>query len=77
MRDVRVPTAISFAGYWLIAAPLAWYFGMEKGWGGPGLWGGVSMGVMTVAVLLVARFACVSRREERMEKLAKLAGEQV
>jgi len=77
MRDVRVPTVISFAGYWLIAAPLAWYFGMEKGWGGPGLWGGVSMGVMMVAVLLVARFAFVSRREERMETLANLAGEEV
>jgi len=77
MRDVRVPTAISFAGYWLIAAPLAWYFGMEQGWGGPGLWGGVSIGVMTVAVLLVARFAVVSRRAERMETLAKPAGEGI
>lgn len=77
MRDVRVPTAISFAGYWLVAAPLAWYLGMEKGWGGPGLWGGVSVGVMTVAIMLVGRFAVVSRRNRGVETLAKTGGEGI
>ncbi len=71
LRDVRVPTAISFAGYWLVAAPLAWYLGMAKGWGGPGLWMGVSLGVMTVAILLVLRFAVVARRQPTVEILAK------
>lgn len=77
LRDVRVPTAISFTGYWLVGAPLAWYGGMEKGWGGPGLWGGVSIGVMTVAVLLVLRFAVVSRRGRGVEILAKSASEGI
>ncbi len=77
VHDVRVPTVISFTGYWLIAAPLAWYFGMRQGLGGPGLWGGVSVGVFTVAVLLVGRFAAVSRRFERRESLAKTTGEGI
>lgn len=74
-HDVRVPAAISFAGYWLVAAPLAWYFGMARGGGGPGLWGGVTLGVMTVGLLLVARVSVVSRR--RLETLAKPAGEGI
>jgi MATE family multidrug resistance protein len=77
LRDVRVPTAISFAGYWLVAGPLAWYFGLEKGWGGPGLWTGVTIGVMVVALLLVARFAVVSKRTRGLETLAKPAGEGI
>jgi MATE family multidrug resistance protein len=70
LRDVRVPTAISFAGYWLVAAPLAWYWGWVKGWGGPGVWAALALGVMVVAMLLVARFAVISRRREQTEILA-------
>jgi MATE family multidrug resistance protein len=73
LRDVRVPTAISFTGYWLVAAPLAWYWGWVKGWGGPGIWAALSLGVMVVAVLLVSRFAVISRRHEQMEILANAA----
>ena len=77
LHDVRVPTVISFTGYWLVAAPLAWYFGMRKGWGGRGVWGGISLGVMVVAGLLVARVAVVSRRREQRETLAKLARQAI
>ncbi len=70
LRDVKVPTMISFTGYWLVAAPLAWYWGMFKGWGGPGVWAALALGVMVVGVLLVLRFAVISRRRERTEILA-------
>ncbi len=77
LHDVRVPTVISFAGYWLVAAPLAWYCGMERGWGGPGVWGGISLGVMVVAVSLVLRVAVVLRRREKRETLAIAAREGI
>jgi MATE family multidrug resistance protein len=62
LRDVRVPTVLSFTGYWLVCAPLAWYLGWRRGWGGPGVWAGLFGGVMVVAILLMARFEIISRR---------------
>jgi MATE family multidrug resistance protein len=62
LRDVRVPMALSFTGYWLVCAPLAWYLGWHRGWGGPGVWAGLFGGVMVVAILLMARFEIISRR---------------
>lgn len=70
LHDVRIPTLISFIGYWVLAAPLAWYLGLSLGWGGPGIWTGVSCGVLLVAVLLIARFAVISRQRARLEILA-------
>jgi MATE family multidrug resistance protein len=77
LRDVRVPTAISFTGNWLVAAPLAWYWGWVKGWGGPGVWAALALGVMVVALLLVGRFAVISRRREQTEILASAAREGI
>ncbi len=62
MHDVHVPTAILFAGYWAVSAPLAWYFGLVRGWGGPGVWMGLLAGLIVVAGLLIARFAVRSRK---------------
>ena len=77
LRDVRVPTAISFAGYWLVGAPLAWYWGWVKGWGGPGVWAALALGVMVVALMLVVRFAVISRRWEQREILASARREGI
>ncbi len=77
LHDVRVPTAISFTGYWLVAAPLACYWGWVKGWGGPGVWAALALGVMVVAVLLVGRFAVISRRGEQREILASARPEGI
>ena len=57
MHDVRVPLALSFAGFWLVAAPLAWYWSFVRGWGGPGIWLGLFCGELAVAALLVGRFS--------------------
>jgi len=72
MHDVRVPLALSFAGFWLVAAPLAWYWSFQRGWGGPGIWSGLFCGEVVVAGLLVGRFAVVARRCAKAEKVAGL-----
>jgi len=70
MHDVRVPMAQSFAGFWLVAAPLAWYWSFARGWGGPGIWSGLFCGEVVVAGLLVGRFSIIARRNLRREFLA-------
>jgi MATE family multidrug resistance protein len=61
-HDVRIPSAIMFAAYWVVSAPLAWYLGLHLGHGGPGLWAGLVAGLIVVATLLVGRFAVISGR---------------
>jgi len=70
MQDVRVPLALSFAGFWLVAAPLAWYWSFVHRWGGPGIWSGLFCGELVVAALLVGRFTVMARRHKNMETLA-------
>ena len=70
MYDVRVPLALSFAGFWLVAAPLAWYWSFARGWGGPGIWSGLFCGEVVVAGLLVGRFAVKARQNLQLEILA-------
>jgi multidrug resistance protein, MATE family len=77
MHDVRVPLGLSFAGFWLVAAPLAWYWSFSKDWGGPGIWSGLFCGEVVVALLLVGRFAVMARRHVRLETLAKQGPEGI
>ena len=44
IQDVRVPTAITFVAYYVIALPLEWYFGHILGWGGINLGAQTQMG---------------------------------
>lgn len=77
MHDVRVPLALSFAGFWLVAAPLAWYWSFGRGWGGPGIWSGLLCGEVAVAGLLVGRFAVMARRNLPLEIPANPAREGI
>jgi MATE family multidrug resistance protein len=62
MHDVRVPTALLFTGYWAVSAPLAWYLGMKCGYGGPGVWAGLTGGLVVVAGGLVGRLITMQNR---------------
>jgi MATE family multidrug resistance protein len=49
-----LPTAIAnFAGYYVIGLPIGWWLTFRLGYGVPGLWWGVAIGIAVVAVLLV------------------------
>jgi MATE family multidrug resistance protein len=73
LYDVRLPTALLFTAYWAISAPLAWYLGLHLLRGGPGVWEGLTIGVVVVATLLVARFHIISRRRAFAEPSAAAA----
>lgn len=53
--DTRVPAIIVFVAYWLVGLPLGAWLAARAGLGPPGLRWGLTLGLATVAVLLVAR----------------------
>ena len=65
--DTRTPLIVSLIGYWLIALPISLWLGFRAGWGPQGLWWGLVVGLILVAVLLLARVRM--RLWRRLERL--------
>jgi multidrug resistance protein, MATE family len=63
LTDVRVPTAITFVAYWLIALPLGYIWGVRGGGGPEGIWAALALGLAAAALLLAGRFARLTRIE--------------
>jgi MATE family multidrug resistance protein len=61
LTDVKIPTAITFVAYWLIALPSAYWFGVKAGHGPIGVWIALAAGLACAAVLLTLRFARLTR----------------
>jgi MATE family multidrug resistance protein len=53
--DTRIPAMLGLFGYWGIGLPLGWYFAFGQGRGPQGLWWGLTIGLATVAIFLLAR----------------------
>jgi MATE family multidrug resistance protein len=62
MRDVKIPTLFSLAGYWGIAVPLGLFLGFGRGWGVLGFWTGLATGLGLAALTLTLRAARQLRR---------------
>ncbi|ETX30166.1 MATE family efflux transporter [Roseivivax isoporae] len=56
LQDTRVPMVLAAFAYWGVGMPAAWFFGFALGWGGPGVWIGLVLGLAVAAVALLARF---------------------
>jgi len=56
LADVRVPTAITFVAYWVIALPSAYFFGVRGSFGAIGIWAALAAGLAAAALLLGWRF---------------------
>jgi MATE family multidrug resistance protein len=61
LTDVRVPAAITFVSYWVIAIPLGYLFGIRGGLGPQGIWMGLAVGLAGAAIFLGARFVRMTR----------------
>lgn len=66
LKDAVVPLVIAGIGYWVIGLGSGYLFGFHFGWGSPGLWGGVALGLAFTAALLAWRFELLSRRQFSM-----------
>jgi MATE family multidrug resistance protein len=70
LKDTRVPMLIAGFGYWAVGFPLGLLCAFRFGWGGDGVWIGLTGGLGVVALLLVLRFRERSRRGLRRHDLA-------
>lgn len=57
LADVKVPAAITFGAYWLLALPAGFVLGVHGPLGPVGVWWGLAGGLACASVLLAWRFA--------------------
>jgi MATE family multidrug resistance protein len=55
--DTHVPAIVALVGYWVLGLPLGALLAFRLGLGPRGLWWGLTLGIVIVAVLLLARIA--------------------
>lgn len=62
MGDVNIPTIITFLAYWVVGLPLGYLLGIPLHMGVKGIWYGLTLGLMTSAILLFFRFQFISKK---------------
>lgn len=67
LKDTRVPMWIAVFGYWPVGLGACLLLAFPLGWGGPGIWSGLALGLVVVAALMVRRF---HRRDRHCPQLA-------
>lgn len=70
LKDTAVPMVMTLVGYWLIGFPIAIWFGFYTPMRGIGVWAGLVVGLAVVAVMLLWRFAIMTRRLARRQESA-------
>lgn len=54
--DLKFAFAAGAFGYWVVGFPVAVVLGFGLGWGAQGIWWGLTLGLVTVAIVLTVRF---------------------
>jgi multidrug resistance protein, MATE family len=62
LGDTRVPVIVNIVGFWCIGMPVSLWLGFGLGYGAIGLWWGLVVGLLMVAVFLILR---LKQRESR------------
>ncbi|MBK6778929.1 MAG: MATE family efflux transporter [Gemmatimonadetes bacterium] len=55
LGDTRTPMLTGLLGFWLLGLPVSLYLGFGRGYGPVGLWWGLVLGLVSVAIVLVMR----------------------
>lgn len=62
LKDTRIPMWLAGLSYWAIGFPAALVFGFGFDGGAEGIWWGLALGLAAAAIVLPARFWCLSSR---------------
>ncbi|GAB4240159.1 MAG: MATE family efflux transporter [Ekhidna sp.] len=62
LRDVRVPTLVTFFAFWFTSIPCGYIFAFVIGWGLNGIWYALSLGLTFAGILHLWRFNRLSKR---------------
>lgn len=62
LKDTTVPMWLAAFGYWAVGFPLCWVLGFLTPLEGMGIWIGLALALVTVAVVMVVRFHRLTRR---------------
>jgi MATE family multidrug resistance protein len=68
--DTRTPVTTNLVGHWLLGLPIGYVLCFELGWGAPGLWVGLSVGLIAVGLVLLYVWA---QRVEPREEARRVA----
>ncbi|MFP9099274.1 MATE family efflux transporter [Flavobacterium sp. RHBU_24] len=72
VQDVKVPTLITFAAYWVIGFPLSFYLGLYTPLKATGIWIGLLASLTTAAIFLYLRFNYLANKLIRTGKKAQV-----
>ena len=56
VQDTRIPMIMAIISYWLIGLPVSYLVGFTAGWGGVGVWLGLTVGLAAACICMQARF---------------------
>jgi len=62
LRDVRVPTFVTFFAFWLMSIPCGYFLAFEMELGVNGIWYALSMGLTLAGILHIWRFNRLSKK---------------
>ena len=54
LGDTRTPMVTNLGAHWLVGLPIGYTLCFVAGWGAPGLWWGLSVGLIVAGVVLLA-----------------------
>ncbi len=60
--DVNMPTFITFLAYWVVGIPVGYWLGIHLHLGVNGVWCGLTLGLLTAAILLFIRFQSITNK---------------
>jgi MATE family multidrug resistance protein len=61
LNDTRTPMLFAALGYWAVGFPSCILIGFGLDWGGVGIWAGLALSLLVVALLMVGRFERLTR----------------
>ena len=65
MKDVKIPTIITFFAYWIVALPLGYILAFKYDYGATGIWFGLFLGLTIAGIWVFIRFNRLARQRIR------------